>query len=410
MNRIKKTLFAPSVLVLIDQVIFSGTNFFLTLFLGKYLDIKNFGVYATILIVTYLMMSIAQAFIVQPFQVLIATVSSQKQYSIFLFFTLLFFLFIFFLLAKSLFYLFPQQSVYSLNATSVVCFVIGYLIQDFFRKFLLGVGNLWTALFIDVNFLLLVFFLFYFFKSNLDLNIILWVLGIANIISSFPGLVLLLKNFEFPSTWKIFLRSHISQSKWLLSVAVIQWCAGNFFVLVSGIYLGIEALAALRLVQSLFGILNILLQTVENYYLPKVALLYQQNIAAAKNYLLDITLKGALLFAILLSILFIFSKQIIIWAGGQQYQEYGYVIKIIATLYFFIFLSYPIRIAVRVLMLNKIFFIGYLLSFLCSLLTFHYLLKFTGLYGAVAGLIMNQIVMILYWKNQLIKKHFLLWK
>lgn len=410
MNSIKKIRFVPSALVLMDQAIFSGTNFFLTLFLGKHLDIKSFGVFATILLISYLMISIANAFIIQPFQVLFTTESHQKQYSIFLFCILTVFLLVFLALTKSLFYFFPQQSIYSLNTASISCFVIGYLIQDFFRKYLLAIGRLWTTLFIDINFLLLVLFGFYLFRQNLGLDIILWVLGIANIISSLPGLIALFENFEFPNCWKSYLANHISQSKWLLSVAVIQWCSGNFFVLVSGIYLGIEALAALRLVQSLFGVMNILLQTVENYYLPKVATLYQQSINQAKSYLLDITIKGAFLFAILLSLLFIFSTHIIVWAGGQQYHEYAYVVKIVATLYFFIFLSYPIRIAVRVLMLNKIFFIGYLLAFLCSLATFHYLLKFTGLYGAVAGLIMNQIVMILYWKNQLTKKHSLLWK
>jgi hypothetical protein len=60
-------------------------------------------------------------------------------------------------------------------------------------------------------------------------------------------------------------------------------------------------------------------------------------------------------------------------------------------------------------MLNKIFFIGYLLSFITSLATFHFLLKYSGLYGAVTGLIINQI-MILYWRYQLHKKQFQLWK
>ena len=41
MNAIKKIVFSPSVLVLFDQAIFSGTNFLLTLFLAQKLDIKD---------------------------------------------------------------------------------------------------------------------------------------------------------------------------------------------------------------------------------------------------------------------------------------------------------------------------------------------------------------------------------
>ena len=137
---------------------------------------------------------------------------------------------------------------------------------------------------------------------------------------------------------------------------------------------------------------------------------FNENVANSKKYLLSITAYGAILFGVLLSILFLFSTDIIVLAGGTKYQEYGYVVKIIAVLYFFIFLSYPIRIAVRVLVLNKIFFVGYLLSFAFSILTFHFLLKYSGLYGAVSGLICNQIIMILYWQNQLTKNNFYLWK
>jgi O-antigen/teichoic acid export membrane protein len=111
-----------------------------------------------------------------------------------------------------------------------------------------------------------------------------------------------------------------------------------------------------------------------------------------------------------LTVFFIFSDEIIVLAGGQKYQNYGYVVRIISVLYFFIFLSYPIRIAVRILVLNKIFFFGYVLSFVSSLLSFHFLLNSFGLYGAVSGLILNQIIMILFWQNQLKKNQFQLWK
>ena len=82
----------------------------------------------------------------------------------------------------------------------------------------------------------------------------------------------------------------------------------NFFILVAGVYLGIEALGALRLVQSFFGIINIGLQTIENYFLPKVASLYHQSVLEAKKYLVQITFFGLVVLGTLLSILFVFSK------------------------------------------------------------------------------------------------------
>jgi O-antigen/teichoic acid export membrane protein len=58
---------------------------------------------------------------------------------------------------------------------------------------------------------------------------------------------------------------------------MVQWFSSNFFTLVAGIYLGVNALGALRLVQSFFGVINVILQTVENYYLPKTAQLHYQD-------------------------------------------------------------------------------------------------------------------------------------
>ncbi len=406
MNHIKKIVLSQASLVFFDQAIYSGTNFLLTLFIAQTLDVKNFGAFSTIILVTYLIMSIINALLIQPFQVSISKTSKKKEYyvSLFLWLVVLLLFFMFVVKLLTLFFSFSSHS------NPIICFISGYIFQDYFRKFFLSLASIFTTLLIDLLFLTIVLIGIFLFYNQIDLTITLWIIGLANFISAVPGLVFIFKNYESPTSWMFFLSNHISQGKWLFNVAVLQWSSSNFFVLVSGIYLGIEALGALRLVQSFFGVINIILQSVENYYLPKVAKIFNENVANAKIYLYSITVYGAILFGFLLSILFLFSTEIIVLAGGTKYQEYGYLVKIIAVLYFFIFLSYPVRIAVRILVLNKIFFIGYLLSFVFSILTFHFLLKYSGLYGAVSGLICNQIIMILYWQNQLTKNNFYLWK
>lgn len=410
MHLLKKIVLSPTVLVLFDQALFSGTNFLLTLFLAQKLDIKNFGLFSTVVLVTYLVMSISNALIIQPFQVSIAKVSNRNAYFVYLFYSLLFTLTVFVVSSKLLVFFLPKENVFAVQSNAILCFIVGYLLQDFFRKIFLAISNIVTVIVIDLVFLVLISIAFYSINNDITLFNSLMILGLANCLSAIPGLYFMVVNYETPISWKLFLHDHIAQGKWLFSVAVLQWCSSNFFVLISGVYLGIEALGALRLVQSFFGILNIVLQTVENYFLPKVARLYTTSLAEAKKYLLHITAYGALLFGLLLSLLFVFSNEIIVVAGGDKYASYGYVVKIISVLYFFIFLSYPVRIAIRVLVLNKIFFIGYLLAFISSLLTFHFLLKYSGLYGAVSGLIINQIIMIVYWQDKLRKNLNLVWK
>ena len=130
----------------------------------------------------------------------------------------------------------------------------------------------------------------------------------------------------------------------------------------------------------------------------------------AKAYLKQISLKTAIPFSIVLVLIFVFSEQIIVLAGGAKYSEYAYVVKGMSVLYCFIFLGYPIRMAIRALILNKNFFMGYVLSLGFSLISFNYLLEKWGLIGAIVGLVISQLIVLSYLQFILIKNKFLLWK
>lgn len=408
MHAIKALIAKDSFLAFVDQIISSGTNFCLTLLLAQKLDIKSFGLYSSIVLLLYLVVSVTNALIIQPFQVMVAKVEKKKQYITTLFLGTVLLLFISSVVLIIVSWFFSKAGVFELSPVEMICFATGFLINDFFRKLFLGLSRIKEVLIMDILFLMLLVLGFALFEINLSQ--VLLIMGLFNWISTLPGFLHMIKNYEKPIAWSRFAKEHLKEGKWLFSVAVLQWSSSNFFILVAGVYLGIEALGALRLVQSFFGIINIGLQTIENYFLPKIALLYHQNKETAKEYLFRLSCLGALVFGILTCVFFVFSNQIIVLVGGVKYQHYGYVIKMVAVLYFFIFLGYPVRILVRILMLNKIFFMGYLLSFLTSLTSFHFLLKYSGLYGAVTGLMINQIIMILYWRYQLHKKQFQLWK
>jgi O-antigen/teichoic acid export membrane protein len=112
----------------------------------------------------------------------------------------------------------------------------------------------------------------------------------------------------------------------------------------------------------------------------------------------------------MLAILFFFSSDVIQLVGGEQYVPYSFIVKGMVFLYVFIFLGYPIRIAIRILVLNKVFFTGYLLSFVFSLITFYFLLSEFEMNGAIIGLISAQVVTLGYWQFVLKKHNFILWK
>ena len=100
---------------------------------------------------------------------------------------------------------------------------------------------------------------------------------------------------------------HVEQGKWFFMTAISQWWAGNLFVVASGVYLGAVALGALRLAQSLFGILNVILQTFENYVLPQTASKMNDSIPEGIAYLKNLSLKAAWIFSPILILSSIFA-------------------------------------------------------------------------------------------------------
>jgi O-antigen/teichoic acid export membrane protein len=191
---------------------------------------------------------------------------------------------------------------FNANLSAIIIFISAYLFQDFLRKILLAIDLIRLVVVMDSIFLLVFPFIGY--QESLKLEKSLLMIGIVNIIASLPGIFFFLRNAEFSLQNKELLQYHFKEGKWLFSASIVQWFSSNFFTLVAGIYLGINALGALRLVQSFFGAVNVILQTVENYYLPKTAQLYHQNKKQEKKTLLFNLSKGMMILGAIITVFF----------------------------------------------------------------------------------------------------------
>jgi O-antigen/teichoic acid export membrane protein len=298
-----------------------------------------------------------------------------------------------------------------LNESQLIYYIC-FILQDYFRKFFLARSWVLSILMIDILTAVLQIILIglAFLSTTWSLNTIILWMGLTYL----PGIILcimILKPwFEQISLWPSYLKLHYNTGGWMLLTSVTQWWSGNLFFAVTGVFLGAQALGAFRLVQSVLGILNILLQTFENYVIPTATRLYNQSTQKAVNYLQKITLRAAPFFAGVLLILFIFADTIIQLAGGKEFAEYDFVVRGMAVLYALIFLGYPVKIAIRMLLLNKSYFLGYLFSLLFCLVSFRFLLQAWNLNGAMAGLIISQLIVMGYWQFILVKNKLFLWK
>lgn len=410
---LKKLIQNNKTLVLADQIVFSGTTFFTNIVLAHLLDIKNFGIYSSIIIFIYLAVSVTNALVVNPFQVSISKMKNETDYTIFNFWMQAAFIALI-VIAFQIVFSFPIEMFqnYAQFKLPISVLIIGFLFHDFFRKVFLAKLKVKDVLVLDSlssSFQIAALAVFYILQIT-DFSSIILFFALSYVPAFLFG-VFKVKVFQFNfSNWKIYIKEHIAQGKWLLMTSFIQWWSGNLFVISSGIFISIEALGAFRLVQSLFGVLNILLQTFENYFLPKAAQIYNESKTESMFYIKSLTKNSALVFGALLLIIFVFSKPLIVLAGGAKYAEYAFVVKGMSILYVLIFISLPIRIAIRTMILNKQFFIGYVFTLLFGLLSFKFLLSTFGISGAIIGLMSSQIILIIFWQFILQKNKFYIWK
>ncbi|MDX2172768.1 MAG: hypothetical protein SFY56_06580 [Bacteroidota bacterium] len=409
MKKILSIVYSNRFLVLLDQAIYSGIGFLVTIFLAHNIEVVNFGLYSSLILVSFLIISFSNALIIQPFQVSSEAYRNSKEYSDFLFFFQI--LFNVLLLISAIIVLNILKPFQEANM-STLFLLFGMVFHDFSRKYFLGkslVSHVLAIDFISGIFQFLSLFLLWRF-AGLNLNFIFLALGLPYFITLIYVLIVIKPSFSFLKNRKEYLVFHKKEGVWLCLVSFVQWGSANFFIVTLGIFVNVEALGAFRLVQSIFGVLNVLFQTYENYVLPTASKLYSSSMIKSKQYLKSISIQSSIITGIILLLLFVFSKDIMFVVGGDKYVEYNYTIKGMCVLYFILFLGYPIRISIRILLLSKSFFIGYLMAFVFSILFFNVLIKQFQLNGIVIGLIINQFIMLLFWNYQLHKKNFYLWK
>lgn len=394
-------------IVLFDQALFSGTSFLSTIIIARMLDMETFGQYSGYLLGIYLAVSGIGAFVIQPLQVLVGQSHKLNQYLTFAFWVQILGVFVFVSMVSVMSFVIQVNIPFS-----VLVFAAGFLLHDFGRRVLLATNRPKSTLLLDaVCTLGLSAALFFFYLDHQkDLSSLFTYLSIPYIITTLLLFWQIKPIYFEKSVLNSSFSIHIKEGKWLFLTAFTQWWSSNLFVVASGIYLGAAALGALRLAQSLMGVLNLLLQSFENYILPQTATIINSDLQQGLAFLTNASRKGAILFLPVLAVTLIFSQQIFVMAGEKEYASYSFLLQAITLLYVLVFISQPIRLLIRALRLNRHFFYGYLFSLTFALVFSHFLLSNFGLTGVLIGLAASQLLLITYWVYILTNRNLQLWK
>lgn len=391
MNLPRITL-TPSRQVQAEQVLFSGMSWVSAFVLARNLGLDAFGQYAVLLLAGYLAMSVSQALWVQPLQVSWPKWGATPGYAAWNWRGVM-------ALAALL-----SAAGWTMEATGLYpglagwggMLAAGMLAYDFLRKLSITAGQ--TAQLLRASGVLLwgqMVVLALSFGQAASLSGVVGgmavVYGVATVAALPKGIFKM-----YPHHGAAFFEHTWQQARWLLPTALVQWWSGNFFVLSAGLLISPAALGALRLAQSVFGVFNLLLQAYENLLTPQAAAAWEAGLAhdcirrVSRRWLLPMAAMAIATGAA--------AGPVLGYLGiAPQGGTTGQVFVGMALLYLLIFINYPIRIRLRVSGRNDLFFKGYVLTLLFSLLAVKPLLLHWQIAGALAGLAGAQLILLGYW-------------
>ncbi len=151
-------------------------------------------------------------------------------------------------------------------------------------------------------------------------------------------------------------------------------------------------------------------QNFENHLLAEASRLLQAFVADSKAFLISsLKTNGWELVAVLI-LLFLVSKEVMELAGGPKFESYYSILKGILVLCTCILVGNPVRLAIRMGILNQTTFIVFVLAFAFSMLIFRFLPGHFQFWGVLTGLVINQLFMLTYQNKTLVSKQIILWK
>lgn len=379
----------------LDQALVSGGSFALTILLGRDLGPEGFGVFSLGWMGLLFINSLQQAFILTPMLSLYpgrgsVYLKGLAQIQAALLGVTLAIGGLLFLLSR----LWPMDALFVDLIVPVTAASIGHQLYDFSRKVMLVRQDLkgvqrFDALVIGLQLFLL---------------LTCWHLDLLNPIFAFYPLALA---YGLPAIFPILklvldrshpvlpdlLKDHWSYGGWLLATALMQWFSGNYFLITGAALLGPIAMGAIRMAQTIMGLLNVFLLALENFVPVRAALaLDQGGMPAVRQYIRRIGLQSGLVYFPILGLIALLAPFLTQLFFGAAYLPYAPVLQGFALLYCFVFLGTLLRYVYRTLGTTREIFIGYLLSTLGGLALAHPFVSTWGITGIVAGMLLCQLL------------------
>jgi O-antigen/teichoic acid export membrane protein len=387
---------------LADQGLISGMNFGTSVLLARTLGLEKFGVFSLGWLAVLFVNSVQMSLVISPMISIGPKQNEQDTPGYYaavgiqqLGFAMLCALGIF-IFALSAGWLFPTWHIEKL-AIPLAFAAFAYQLQDFVRRYYFvrskpQLAFLNDAISYGTQLILLVVVILW---NPIDVARALWINGVTSAAAVLVGVFALgpLRWSGAEHFWQVS-RRHWHFSKWLGASAVMQYLTGNLFVIAASTVFGPIAAGVLRAAKNIMGITHIWFFGLENVMPAKASRAFSHGgTSEVRAYLTRATLLwGGMTatFALVVAIAPGFWLKLIY---GSSFGDYGFLLRWYAAAYVVIFLGLPLRSWLRAIEFTQPIFWGYVLS---SAFSAAFALPFTrlfGLRGAMAGLILAQLLL-----------------
>ena len=410
-NSLKRTRFFLSgrsaqkgYLSVLDQAVVSGSNFLTLLLLGRAVSPSEFGEFVLAWTTLMILMSIQNALILTPMAVLAPqkTGSERMRYygSLSVVQAALAGLLGCFLVAlPALFPVFGLKTAGGAQIFSLMGFVsIFFLCQEWMRRVLISELEVKKALVNDIVTHAVRM------SGLLSLSSQEWLTGTNGTavlgISAFAGCVagyeqvkdrvsVVLRRFkkDFIESWHF--------GKWVLAEIVPYTLSVQGYTYMTAAYIDLASAAALAACQNVLNGANVLLLALVNVSSPEASRRYAQGgETALREFMIKTAALAGIPVAGFYCLASLFPERILALLYKERYAGYG-VLIVLCSVYFSIsFVNRVLQVYLNAKRLPQAGFAAKTAALLLMLILAHPLLRYYGLYGASAGTIITQVIVL----------------
>ena len=394
-------------LVLLDQIIISGSNFLVTILIINFIGLEKFGLFSFLWLIYLLINTFQLSFIISPMMTnsnLYKDISKKYYYGGV--FTQQIFLSILSIIMIKIF--FSLEGLIKINKEisnlqNIFILIIFFSqIYQFLRRYFFSEKLYINSIILDiiVNCILLFFLVYYFQLGKLNLNNLFFCYLISFCFGAI-AVLFFIKKLKFSyETFFNSIKMNYKISKWLTLTSILQWFSGNLWILNSGIILGAYILGAIRACQTIVNICNLIFQSLENYFPSKITEIYKiKGSIIMNNYIKKINIVGFLMISLFVLIVSISSKPILNLFYNIEIAKFYYLLIFFSILLPFTFINFFYNFGLRTLMNTKPIFLSYLFSSFFSISLSSYIITNYQEKGFIFGLVLTQLIVLFFTYN-----------